>query len=188
MKAVWLAGNRRFWVPLGGLLLAVALAAGSLALGWWPWQPAGWAAAGLAGVAVAAAGLLVCVLAWAMQPRVAYAEGHVLLYLRPTGPVRVPVEVVECFLLGQGPTFLPGEKSCAAEARTVVVRLAESAAEWHRVPVHRLLASWCDGYVTIRGAWCEPLSVDLVRQMNHHLAEVHRAQRRAREANQAAVS
>jgi hypothetical protein len=34
------------------------------------------------------------------------------------------------------------------------------------------LGTWCGGYVTIRGTWCEPLQPDLIRRLNRRLKEV----------------
>ena len=85
-------------------------------------------------------------------------------------PIRVPIEVVECFFLGQGPADIPAADS-ELQATNVIVRLAEVATQWHRVRVTRSLGHWCDGYITVRGMWCEPLDVKLVNRMNKRLAE-----------------
>ena len=52
----------------------------------------------------------------AWLPRLAYADRHLLVYLDSGPPQRVPIEVVEGFLLGQGPTMLPGKQYEHAEA------------------------------------------------------------------------
>ncbi|HEX4131608.1 MAG TPA: hypothetical protein VHZ24_16335 [Pirellulales bacterium] len=83
----------------------------------------------------------------------------------------VPIEVVEGFLLGQGPSYLPGKEASRSETRTLVVRLAERATEWEHVAMPPRLGSWCGHYITIRGTWCEPLSVDLVNRLNMKLHE-----------------
>jgi hypothetical protein len=54
----------------------------------------------------------------------------------------------------------------------LVIRIAESAADWQHVEVKPQLGSWCGGYVTVRGTWCEPLSISLVNRLNQRLAEV----------------
>ncbi len=105
------------------------------------------------------------------QPRLAYADGALLVYLAGGKPVRVPIEVVECFFLGQAPSLLGGKDD---ETSTVVVRLAESAKDWQHVQVRRNLGHWCDGYITIRGTWCEPLSGELVQELNDRLVQAHR--------------
>jgi len=60
-------------------------------------------------------------------------------------------------------------------SKTVVMRLAESAHQWQYVDVNPKLGSWCDGYVTLRGTWCEPLSLEVVIRLNRRLADAHRA-------------
>lgn len=115
-------------------------------------------------------GFLLAFLVWqAWRPRLAYADGHLLVYLRAGGPVRVPLEAVECFLLGQGATLLE-EHRLPSRTVTLLVRLAEKRTEWAHVEVHRLLGAWCGGQITIRGTWCEPLSLALVNQLNERLA------------------
>ncbi len=115
-------------------------------------------------------------LAWQIrQPRMAYRPGKLLLWLRPGGPIEVPLEVVECFLLGQAPSLLPGKRQRESKSSALVVRIADRAAEWHQQEVKPQLGQWCDGYITIRGTWCEPLNVDVVNRLNQRLAEVSRA-------------
>ena len=87
---------------------------------------------------------------------------------------RLPLEVVECFFMGQGPTELPAEYLRDTEAVNVVVRLAERASRWKQRDVHPLFGRWCDGYITIRGAWCEPLNQEVVERLNHRLADAKR--------------
>lgn len=116
----------------------------------------------------------------AVMPRISYGQGEVLFHLRFRGAVRVPLEFVEAFLLGQGPSWLPGKSLAEAEATTLVVRLAERAEAFERVSIHPLLGSWCDYYVTLRGAWCEPLDVGLVNRLNQRLHETKRQQETGR--------
>jgi hypothetical protein len=101
----------------------------------------------------------------------------VLFFLQARGPVSVPLAVVEGFLLGQGPAQLPGERRSADQVANVVVRLAEKAEQWRHVDVKRSLGHWCDGYITIRGTWCEPLDESVVNGLNRRLAAAHRAAR-----------
>ena len=110
----------------------------------------------------------------ARLPRIGYGDGYLLLYLRSARPICVPIEIVECFFLGQGPTRLAKHAGSEVESTTVVVRLAEDATEWHQQEVKPSLGHWCDGYITIRGTWCEPLSVNRVNQLNRRLAEAKR--------------
>ena len=111
----------------------------------------------------------------ALAPRVGYKKGKLRLIVGLGWPERVPLDVVEGFLLGQGPSWLPTRKLANAPARTLVVRLAERAHEWERKDVFPPFASWCGHYVTIRGAWCEPLNVALVNQLNQRLHDAKTA-------------
>jgi hypothetical protein len=105
------------------------------------------------------------------RPRVAFEDGAVLFYLRSGPPFAVPVEVVEAFFLGQGPAHLP---AVTKQPQTVnlVARLSQRRTEWARQDVKPALGNWCDGYVTIRGSWCEPLNGELIRKLNRRLKEV----------------
>ncbi len=102
----------------------------------------------------------------------AYVDGVVELYLRSGGPIRLPVEIVEGFLIGQAASLLPGKYRERYETTTFILRLSESATEWSHGTVKPALGRWCDGYITIRGTWCEPLSVDLARRLNQRLHDV----------------
>jgi hypothetical protein len=170
--AVWLRPNRRALL-IAALPMVLAVVAGA-------WLGQAFGAAGIptavGGVVWIWLGRVVAVLAaialafliWqAFRPRLACLDGNLLVYLRPGPPIRVPLDVVECFLLGQGATLdnrLP--------SRTVVltIRLAEKRTEWAHVEVHRLLGAWCGGQITIRGTWSEPLSLAVVNQLNERLA------------------
>ena len=172
MYEVWLKSNR---LPLafGAAAAMIAGAAGAVVgTGLFGWLESGLAR--LAGWLLASASLLTLIhlakQAW--RPRLACQDGELLLYLRPGAPIRVPLAIVEGFLMGQGPSFLPGKRLARMEATTLVIRLAERADQWAKVDVEPKLASWCGHYVTIRGAWCEPLSVDLASRLNARLAEV----------------
>ena len=167
MVQVWLAPNRR--VLLLGMVLPglCALAGLGLILAKFYWIGGGLLCGGL---------LLLgsLTLHW-NRPRIGYDKDHLLFYLRAREPIAVPIDVVEGFLLGQGPTLRPGERNRSEQARTVVVRLAEKAEEWKKQEVKPALGSWCEGYITIRGTWCEPLNVDLVQRLNQKLTAAHRS-------------
>jgi hypothetical protein len=143
------------------------------------------AAARIGGSLLAAmGGAVVLLLAIQMrQPRLAYEEGHLLVFLQGTRPIRVPIEIVECFLLGQAPTLLPGKKHEHSETASVVIRLNETAVDWIHRDVKPALGKWCEGYITIRGTWCEPLSVPLINRLNAQLAEASQARRQAKVAS-----
>jgi hypothetical protein len=152
-------------LPAVSLLISLAMFAAPLsdALRFW---------LRIVGAVVAAVSIIgLLFLLWqARQARLACDGRRLLVNLGTARPAAVGLEFVEGFLLGQGPAFLPGKEN--AEVANVVVRLAERAAEWERVEVNRRLGSWCGHYITIRGTWCEPLSVDLVNRLNFRLAEV----------------
>ncbi len=107
MQETWLRTNRRILLLgmilpavliLGGLIVAVVGQSGGIS--WFNYVGFAVAASGLA--------LLAILLAQMNRPRLAYAEGEVLVYLRAGRPIRLPVEVVECFFLAAGVGQLPG--------------------------------------------------------------------------------
>jgi hypothetical protein len=171
MRAVWLRPNYRAlmlgMVPpaLAVLMGVVAVAAISHPL-----------AMVMGGVLTAGGAVLLMLLAWQMRsPRLAQEGDFLLVYLRGGQPIRVPLEIVECFLLGQAPAMLPGKKNELTEAASTVIRLNETAEEWKHRDVKPALGKWCEGYITLRGTWCEPLSVQAVYRLNALLAEAKQA-------------
>jgi hypothetical protein len=116
------------------------------------------------------------------QPRLAYHDGKLLVYLRSGQPIAVPIDVVECFFLGQAPSLLPGKQHEQTDAAAVVVRLAEAAREWSERQVKPALGKWCESYITIRGTWCEKLDLDKVNGLNRRLVEARRELEQARTA------
>ncbi len=173
MPDVWLHSNRRaiafaLAFPVAGLVIGILICVLSLSLAAW----VGWL--GLA-IAVVSAFFAAALVAQLRQPRIASRGGEILFYLRSGPPFRVPLEYVEGFLMGQGASFLrPGEPG-ASQASTVVIRLADRATEFAQRDVKPALGSWCNHYVTIRGTWCEPLSLTLVNRLNARLAEAQTA-------------
>src|SRR5262245_34816087 len=154
MTEVWLKTNRRalgLGMVLQGMLLVSGLAA--VVLG---------ADAGmhcrvqLLLMILAAVHLwMICELLYAMsRPRVTYEARNVLVFLEPTRATVVPIDIVEVMFLGQGPSVLPKIKGKEPETQNVVIRLAESAVDWKHRDVRPAIGHWCEGYITIRGAWC----------------------------------
>jgi hypothetical protein len=172
---IWLRTNVRALL-LGAVLPSAAGLFGLiLLLGLPGHEPAAWMR-GLGTVLLLAAAALILALLWQMrQPRLAYADGHLLVWLRAGAPIRMPVEVVECFWLSQTPSLLPGKRHARTETAAVVIRIADRATEWRHQEVKPQLGKWCEGYITIRGTWCEPLSIQLIDRLNRRLAEVSRA-------------
>ena len=170
MAEPWILSNRRA-LAFGLLLPALVLVLGLL-LAFGPetrfgaWQRG-------AGYVLGALGLIGigALVRQMQQPRLAFEDRELLVYLRGGAPIRVPIEIVEGFLLGQAPSMLPGKHE-DVEASTVVIRLSDKASEWSHQEVKPALGRWCDGYITLRGTWCEPLSVRLVNRLNRRLAEV----------------
>jgi hypothetical protein len=175
MSEIWLRSNRRIAAAVAVAAGFAAITCGVVALGWI--QPlhdpvVRVVAAVVGGLAILL--LAVCV-ELARQPRVAFRDGYLLVYLGRRAPYAIPIELVEAFLVGQGPSWLAGKKHRRTETTTLVVRLADRAVDWQNREVQPVLGSWCDGYITIRGTWCEPLSLELVNRLNHRLYEVTRA-------------
>ena len=170
----WLQGNRRA-ILLGGIPVILLFV-----LGIAPWLvpsagTLGYLVRGF-GCALILLGLLAAAtLARQLNlPRVACDGENLLLYVLGTKPVSVPLHVVECFFLGQGPSGLPAKQLEEAETSNVIVRLAERAVEWHQHETRATFANWCDGYVTIKGAWCEQITEDKLRELNSKLAQAKR--------------
>jgi hypothetical protein len=174
MHETWLKPNRR------ALWLACVPPAVLGAIGLWM-VTAGreadryvWRGIGIALVALATIliGMLVRQLC---RPRIAYRDGQVLFYLRSGPPFAVPAQFVEAFFLGQGPARLPGSVGNRTETVNLVARLSQRETEWAHQAVKPALGQWCDGYVTIRGTWCEPLRSEVIRRLNRRLKEVKTA-------------
>jgi hypothetical protein len=110
-------------------------------------------------------------------PRIAYDsnEREVVLYLPGPTPYRVPLDIVECFFLGSGITQLPGQPSRDVQTKNIVVRLAERAEDWHRRDLTLSIGKWCEGYITIRGLFCEPFDVETVKHLNTVLHQAQQA-------------
>lgn len=176
MFEVWVRGNRRLaWWALGPPLAVGALAA-ALAAGLIPALdgPLGRI---VGGVMALAAALVVGAIAFQLRlPRLAYVPGTLLVYVTGGAPERVPIELVEGFLLGQGPSYVDRRNPERHTARTLVIRLDEKAEDYAQREVKPALAWWCGSYITLRGAWCEPLSVGLVEELNRRLHEVKQAE------------
>jgi hypothetical protein len=183
---VWLRTNRRalaLSMILPGLLLAAALAAIA-------WSLATQQFLLVSGVLAAIVGVLLWILFSLYHasklPRIAYQSGELLVYVDVHQPTRVPIDIVEVFFLGQGPSELPKLRGREPETQNVIIRLAESAAEWKHRDMRPAVGLWCEGYITIRGSWCEPITPEIMRRLNHRLAEIHRERKAAREAQEAA--
>jgi hypothetical protein len=175
----WLKTNRRA-LALGMVLPASMAALAAAALVWSVRAGQHWGLGILFVLLTAAPLWMVGELLYALaQPRIGYRAGELLVYLEPARPTRVPIEIVECFFLGQGPSDLPKLKGRRPDTQNVVIRLAESALEWKRREVRPTFGRWCEGYITIRGSWCESITPALMRRLNQRLSEVQRERKMA---------
>jgi hypothetical protein len=171
MTEVWLAPNRR---ALGAALVPAA-ALMLLGLGFALSVRAPVLIAAAAALAAAGAVTLVGLVSQLARPRIGYRDRQVIFNLRAGAGVAAPVDVVEAFFLGQGPAHIPQLRGKRAETVNLIARLSQKAPEWARVDVKPALGHWCEGYVTIRGAWCEPLTNEVIRRLNRRLREAHAA-------------
>jgi hypothetical protein len=171
MTEIWLQPNRRaLWTTL---LTFAAIGAVALAGSWWFDALIVRIVCGI--VALLAALMVAASTVELRRPRIAYHDGHVLFNLRGSAPAAVPAEVVEAFFLGQGPAHLPTIRTEPPECVNLVARLSEKAPEWAKIDVKPALGAWCEGYVTIRGTWCEPLTGEVIRRLNRRLREIREA-------------
>lgn len=171
-----LLGNRRIGSFFAGLaVVGIALGIGCYLTASGPFK---WFA--LAGCLLSA--LLLIPSIWiCLFPRLAISDDELLVYLRSGSPFRVPLDAVEVFFIGQG--AVKGEEPGhphgyqGAVAANVIVRLAEAATEWKQRDVNQPLGVWADGYITLRGLWCENIDAEVLKRMNRRLAEIKRQRR-----------
>ena len=175
MVEIWLRPNVRvLWISLlFPLALTAVCGVVFAAAEHWPatWL---WRAMSAVGIVIGAIAA-VAILRELRTPRLAYFDGVMRVHLRPGPPIATPIEIVEAFLLGQGPGNLPGKSNARRETAVINIRLAERAAEWAKVDVSPQLGKWCGGYITILGTCCEPLSIELVQSLNRRLHEAQQA-------------
>lgn len=173
MTEIWLQANRRpYFAPLV-LSVVTAVISGFMASTPWTVKHGGFLKWWIA--AIVAASAAVSLWLASRRPRIAFDGRRLLLRVRTGSPVEVPIELVEGFLLGKGPTFLNGRDDYRTETTTLVVRIAERAEEFRKVETNVRVAAWCGHYCTLRGTWTEPLSVDLVNRLNQRLYDVQQA-------------
>lgn len=175
MPKVLLHSNRR--IATLGLCVSLVLALMSLAL------VIGEQASWLRGMGLVILMISVClgIMAWMFRtaPRVALSDTELHVYVRSLRrPFRIPLDVVEVFFMGQGAVSgdEPGHPRdySKAVAANVIVRLAESQSSWHGRDVNIWLAVWAEGYITLRGLWCENIDQELLKTMNSALAAAKR--------------
>lgn len=170
MQQPWLKTNRRILL-LGMILPAVLVVVGLIVVGAKPLGADAWLQ--ILGWTLLVGGVLLgAILALQLRlPRLASSDDALLVYLQAGPPLRVPLEVVECIFLGTGAGQVPGKSGNELKVRNLVIRIAEKAADFQQRTVKPALGRWEEGYITIYGAWCEPLDVGLVNGLNAKLAE-----------------
>ncbi len=177
MREVWLKTNRRV-LGAASILPSFGILA-SLAVGWFADGWIRWLALAMAFVCIGVTAMLLT----AMRRPVLERDGqHLLVYLTSGKPQRIPLELVEVFFRGEGPVE-PEKEDESPNAANIVVRLAERAHDWQHRDVKKQLGHWCEGYITIRGMWCEPIDQPLMEHLNQRLIAAHR-ERRAEAAAQ----
>ena len=122
-----------------------------------------------------------------IRPRLAIDGENLWVFVRLLLPaVRVPLDNVEVFFMGQGAVVgdEPGhpKEYKGAVAANVIVRIAEADASWHARSVNPWLGLWSEGYITVRGLWCEDINQDLLKNMNHDLISAKRKLRQEKNA------
>ena len=173
---IWLRGNIR---PVAWLALFVAMVAGGLiaAVSMGATKPLYWLlVAAFCGLAGGSVGMM----AWvAARPRLERKGDFLQIRLSPTSVQQVPLEAVECFFQGSNPIARSGEPTCgdhaAFQVNTLVMRLAERAADISSCQTFTPWGTWDDGYVIFDGRWCEPLSADLARSLSRRLLDAKRS-------------
>jgi hypothetical protein len=170
-SVIWLRGNRR--LRAAALLASVCVALGGLTF--------------LAGIPVPFWGRVVGAsvlgmalwsflrLAWFVgAPRIRCDGRSLLVNLGEIRPCAIPLEAVECFFRGTGPTLLSSQGAASVRVGTIIIRIADRARQWHQRPVLRWLGSWSGGYVSLSGLWSEPITPQLLADLNRRLVAEHR--------------
>ncbi len=173
MNICWLRSNRRlFGVGVVLSIMALLMGAGLATAAYF--YLGGFAAAVVGCMAAALGGwLLVFTLRAMLRPWLSCDGESLFIYLTPA-PIQIPLEVVECFFRGQGPAMLGGPEAKDAEVSNIVIRLAERARDWKTRAVVARWGQWQDGYIIIRGSWCEPITRELIDRLNRDLAQAQK--------------
>ncbi|MCA9196440.1 MAG: hypothetical protein KDA87_02840 [Planctomycetales bacterium] len=117
--------------------------------------------------------------------RLSYSDGSLWVALSKGAPIAVPMDMVECVFLGQGPGQIVGLDGEPTEASTLIVRIAESATEFHKREIDHQLGHWCDGYITVNGTWSEPITAEVAGRLNKTIVEIKKELRQAAQESSA---
>ena len=177
MRETWLKANRRVLL-LGMIPPIVLVAVGLIPLAAMP-SAERWIRYAAVGAAVVGLLLLALIEIQMRLPRLAYCDGELFVYLAGGGPLRVPIEIVQCFFLGSGAGQIPGSRGSRIGVRNLTMRLDEKATDYHHRNAKPALGRWEDGYIVIHGAWCEPLDLALVGRLNTRLAAAQSDRKRS---------
>ena len=182
MTECWLKPNRRpTYVALAIGLLVVLISGVGITLAWRNGSTIGllFASFGLT------AGGVCCLTCWfaLRRARVTYFDGSLFVHDGSQSPVSVPIDVVEVFFLGSGPAIHDEAGDSGPRTANVVIRIAESANQWHQGELAPAVGKWSEGYIVLRGTWCEPIGHDRLNELNRRLAEIHRLQRKQGSTN-----
>ncbi|MGC4005163.1 MAG: hypothetical protein QM811_19420 [Pirellulales bacterium] len=186
-STTWIRGNHRLmWLSLAFPGMLLLLGSGLLV---WGLLAELTIVTVLGGVILATAVLLTATIARTGRlPRIELGERSLNLYLPGPRPYEVPLDLVECFFLGTGVTPLPGDAKRDVQTRNIVVRLAERTTDWQHREMPLSMGKWCEGYVTIRGLYCEPIDVGVVSKLNALLHNAQQALKAGRPATSATAS
>ena len=176
MNECWLRSNRR------PLYAALALAAGlfvSCGVGTlMAWRSSSLFWAVVAALPTFGAALWAVILCRQLRTqRVSYIDGKLLIHDGSREPHVVPIDVVEAFFLGSGPATTIDNDDTGPRTANVVIRIAESAEGWQQGNLAPAIGRWSEGYIVLRGTWCEPIGHERLNVINHRLAEVRRDRR-----------
>ena len=178
MRDVWLKPNQRALTASIVMPLAIIVGAALMLTG--VLGDVHWVIQGVTGGLALVSGFAVVVLVkWFCHPRLAYEDGVLLVNLNAGPALKVPIDLVEVFFAGQSDSHMTKTfqqtNSVTPESRTIVVRLAERATQYHRRTVMPRLGSWEHGYIVVRGTWCEPINREVIKGLNKRLVAAHRA-------------
>ncbi|MCE9552461.1 MAG: hypothetical protein K8T91_03665 [Planctomycetes bacterium] len=144
------------------------------------WRTEGWLRWVGLSLLLAGGAAIIALAVQCVRPRMAVQDANLLVFLKLGAPLAIPLSIVECVFLGRPETQAAlGQRNRMV---SLVIRLAEAATEYKAREVKPSLGRWEDGYITIHGAWCEPLTLELAQRLNAKLRDAQRLQGEKMEA------